>query len=286
MNNPNRQVKIVTDSASDIPHQIAAELDITVVPLLVHMAGESYRDGIDLSGEEFYRKLEATRSVTTTSLPTLASLQEAYRRLTSAGHEVVSIHASSNLSGTYNAALMASTADGVADQAISVVDTRTITMAEGWVAIRAAQAAREGKSREEIERLAEELSPRAHVLGLLDTLEYVVKSGRLGRLPGTVGTMLNIKPIVTTRRTGEVTIVERIRTRRKAMDRLVEMTAELGPLDALAVMHGADDEGAAQLLEMLKPLNPPEPIVVGHIGAVLGTHVGPRGVGVCCLQKG
>ena len=286
MNNPNRQVKIVTDSASDIPHQIAVELDITVVPLLVHMAGESYRDGIDLSGEEFYRKLEATRSVTTTSLPTLASLQEAYRRLTSAGHEVVSIHASSNLSGTYNAALMASTADGVADQAISVVDTRTITMAEGWVAIRAAQAAREGKSREEIERLAEELSPRAHVLGLLDTLEYVVKSGRLGRLPGTVGTMLNIKPIVTTRRTGEVTIVERIRTRRKAMDRLVEMTAELGPLDALAVMHGADEEGAAQLLEMLKPLNPPEPIVVGHIGAVLGTHVGPRGVGVCCLQKG
>ena len=278
-------VRIVTDSAADIPAEIAEELGITVVPLLVQMHNRTYRDGVDISGEEFYRELESARSVTTTSLPTLASFEEAYRKLTAEGHEIVSLHMSSRLSGTYNAALMASTADGVPDDAVSAVDTRTISMAQGWVAIRAAEAARDGKSRQEIEELAEALSGKAHIFGLLDTLEYVVRSGRIGRLPGTVGTMLNIKPILTTRPNGEAVIIERIRTRGKAMERLVELTAALGPLDALAVMHAADEEGAAQLLEMLRPLNPPEPVIVGHIGAVLGTHIGPRGVGVCCLTK-
>lgn len=281
-----KPVKIVTDSAADIPHDIAGELDITVVPLMVHMGGKSYRDGVDISGEAFYRELEAARSVTTTSLPSLASFEEAYCRLTSEGYDIVSVHMSSKLSGTYNAALMASTADGVADDSsIAVVDTRTISMAEGWVAICAAQAAREGKSLEEIEALAHSVSLQAHVFGLLDTLEYVAKSGRIGRLPGTVGTMLNVKPILTIRPTGEVAIVERIRTRHKAFERIVELTAALGPLDGLAVMHAADEEGAAQLLEMLKPLDLPQPVIVGHIGAVLGTHVGPRGVGVCCVAR-
>lgn len=278
-------VRIVTDSAADIPAEVAGELDITVVPLLVNMGGKSYRDGVDISGEAFYHELAATRSVTTTSMPTVASFEEVYRRLTSEGYEVVSIHMSSVISGTYNAALMASNADGVVQGAISVVDTHTLTMAEGWVAIRAAQAAREGKSREEIEALANRLSPRAHIIGLLDTLEYVIKSGRVSRLPGTIGTLLNIKPILTVRPTGEAVILERVRTRKRALARMVELTAALGPLDAFAVIHAADEEGAAELLEMLRPLNPPEPVIVHHIGAVLGTHIGPRGVGVCCLER-
>jgi DegV family protein with EDD domain len=111
----------------------------------------------------------------------------------------------------------------------------------------------------------------------------VIKSGRVGLVPGTVGTLLNVKPIITTRPSGEAVILERIRTRAKALERVVELTAALGPLDALAVMHADDEEGAAQLLEMLKPLNPPQPVLVGHIGAVLGTHIGPKGVGVCIL---
>ncbi len=285
MRNNRNPVKKVTDSAADIPPDVAEELGITVVPLMVHMGGKSYRDGVDISGEAFYRELEATRSVTTTSLPSLASFEETYRRITGEGHEIVSVHMSSKMSGTYNTALMASTADGVADDSIAVVDTRTISMAEGWVAIRAAEAAREGKSLDEIEALAQSVASQAHIFGLLDTLEYVVKSGRVGRLPGTVGAMLNVKPILTTRANGEAAILERLRTRHKALERIVELTAALGPLDGLAVMHAADEEGAAQLLEMLQPLNPPQPVIVGHIGAVLGTHVGPRGVGVCCVAR-
>jgi DegV family protein with EDD domain len=282
----NRPVRIVTDSAADIPPEMAERLDITVLPMRVHMAGKTYLDGVDISGQAFYHELEATRSVTTTSLPALVVFTEAYRRLTSEGFDVVSVHMSCKLSGTFNAALMAATSDGVPDGAVAVVDTHTLSMAEGWVAVRAAEAAAEGKSRDEVEALAQELSLRAHVFGVLDTLEYVIKSGRVGKLPGTVGTMLNVKPILTTRPSGEATILERLRTRKKALDRIVALTAGLGPLDAGAVMHADDEEGAGQLLEMLRSLDLPPDVVIGHIGAVLGTHIGPGGVGVCCLRAG
>jgi fatty acid kinase fatty acid binding subunit len=280
-----RPVRVVTDSAADIPDELAAELGITVVPLLVHMGGKTYRDRVDLSGEEFFRELAATRSVTTTSLPSLESFAEAYRMLTAEGNQVVSVHLSSKLSGTYNAALMASTADGVPAEAVEVIDSRALSMGQGWIAIRAAQAAHQGKSLDEVASLAEELVSRARVFGALDTLEYVMRSGRVSRLPGTVGTILSIKPILTTKPNGEALILERVRTRRKSMERLVELTAAEGELDALAVVHGADEEGARQLLEMLQPLDPPQPIIVDHIGAVLGTHVGPGAVGVCMLKR-
>lgn len=280
-----RPVRIVTDSAADIPADLAQELGITVVPLRVHLGGRSFQDGVDLSGAEFYRELEATRSVTTTSLPTLQSFEDAYRTLTNSGYDVVSIHMSSKLSGTFNAALMASTGDGVDDAAIGVVDLRTLSMSEGWIAIRCAQAARDGRSRGEVEELARELVGKARLYGVLDTLEYVIKSGRVGRVPGTVGGMLNIKPILTVRPTGEATILERVRPRKKALQRIVELTSQAGELDSLAVMHGGDEEGAQELLSMLEGLHPPQPVVMGHIGAVLGTHVGPGAVGVGFLVK-
>jgi DegV family protein with EDD domain len=112
-----------------------------------------------------------------------------------------------------------------------------------------------------------------------------MRSGRVSRLPGTVGNLLSIKPILTSLPNGEAIILEKVRTRKRALERIVELTAGLGPLVYLAVMHGADEDGAAELVEMLKPLNPPEPIVVAHIGAVLGTHIGPGAVGVCCLTR-
>jgi DegV family protein with EDD domain len=284
MSTEQRPVKVVVDSAADIPHNIVEQLDITVIPLRVHIGQHTYLDGVDISGEEFYRELGATRSVTTTSLPSLDTLETAYRRLTSEGYDVVSIHMASKLSGTYNAALMASTGDGIPAESITVVDSRTLCMSEGWCAIKAAEAARDGKSAAEVAEIAENAASRSVLFGALETLEYVIKSGRVSRLPGTVGTLLSIKPILTIRPSGDAAIIERVRTRKKVLDRMVALTAELGPLEHIAVMHGADPDGAAQLVELLKPLNPPQPIIVGHIGAVLGTHIGPGGVGLCCLK--
>src|SRR5688500_6798537 len=143
MTTGHRPVRVVIDSGADIPADIAAALDITVIPLLVHISGKTYQDGVDISGQALYAELEAARSVTSTSLPSLDALAQAYRRLTGAGYDVVSIHISSKLSGTFNAALMASTADGVPSQSIAVVDSRALSMAHGWVAICAAEAARE-----------------------------------------------------------------------------------------------------------------------------------------------
>lgn len=282
--NTHRPVKVVTDSGADIPDEIARSLDITVIPLLVHLRGATYRDGIDISGEAFYKELEATRSVTSTSLPSLQALAGAYRQLTGEGNEVVSVHISSKLSGTFNAALMASTADGVPPEAISVVDSRTLSMAQGWVAIKAAEAARNGRSLAEVEAVAQSAVARVTIYGALDSLEYVVRSGRLGRVPGAIGNMLNVKPIVTTEPSGEAAIIERLRSSKKALQRIVELTAEQMPLEGLAVLHGANEEGAKELLGMLQKLGPPEPIIHGHIGAVLGTHLGPGAVGVCCLK--
>ena len=279
-----RAVKVVIDSGADIPPDIAAGLDITIIPLLVHIGGKTYQDGVDISGQAFYEELEATRSVTTTSLPSLDALTQAYKRLTADGYDVVSIHISSKLSGTFNAALMASTADGVPPEAVAVVDSRSLSMAHGWVAIRAAEAAQEGKSLEEVEEIANRAASRAGLFGALDTLEYVVRSGRLGKLPGTVGNMLNIKPILTVRPGGDAAIIERLRSSKKALARIVELTVEQQPLERLAVMHGANEKGADLLLSMLQPLNLPQPVVIGHIGAVLGTHLGPGAVGVCFLR--
>ena len=141
MSTEQRPVKVVVDSAADVPREIAEELDITIIPLRVHIGQHTYLDGVDISGEAFYRELGATRSVTTTSLPSLETLESAYRRLTSEGYDVVSVHMASKLSGTYNAALMASTGDGIPAESISVVDSRTLCMSEGWGAIKAAEAA-------------------------------------------------------------------------------------------------------------------------------------------------
>src|SRR5206468_9537294 len=141
----------------------------------------------------------------------------------------------------------ASTGDGIPAESITVVDTRTLCMSEGWCAIKAAEAAREGKSAAEVAKVAEDAAARSVLYGALETLEYVIKSGRVSRLPGTVGTLLNIKPILTVRPNGEAAIIGRVRTRKRALERLVELTAELGPLDRVAVMHGADPDGAAQV---------------------------------------
>jgi DegV family protein with EDD domain len=158
-------------------------------------------------------------------------------------------------------------------------------MSEGWCAIEAAEAARDGMSQAAVTAVAEDAASRSVLYGALQTLEYAIRSGRVSRLPGTLGTILQIKPILTMRANGTAGLFERARTHQKALQRLAELTLALGPLDRLAIMHGADPEGAARLLDLLRPAFPSMRIVVGHIGAVLGTHIGPGGVGVCCLRE-
>jgi DegV family protein with EDD domain len=248
------------------------------------MGGKTYHSGVDLDPEQFYRELAATRSVTTTSFASLDYFTRAYIGVVERGYDVCAVHLASKLSGTFNAALMASTADGVPPDAVNLVDSRAVSMAQGWVAIVAAEAAREGKSLAEVTAVAEDAVNRTALYAALDTLEFVMKSGRLSRFPGTVGTMLSVKPILTLRPNGEIAIAERVRTHTRAVEHMVRMALENGPLERVAVMHAADPEVAGRVKGMLLNAGVPEPILISIVGPVLGTHAGPGAVGICALR--
>lgn len=277
-----RPVKIVTDSSADIPPPLAAALDIHVVPIRVEFGTVGYCDGVDLSGEEFYRKLRESATLPTTSQPSLGELQQIYRRLTDDGCDVVSVHLSSGLSGTYNVACLAAEDEDLPPGAVAVVDTQAISMCVGWIAILGARAAANGASQADVVALMNDLRGRVRILGLLDTLEYVQRGGRLGMASAFLGTMLAIKPILHMKH-GTAQPMEKVRTKPRAMQRLVELTAGFGPLDELAVMHGDAPDEAGKLADMLAPLYPRDQMLIAHIGAGLGVHVGPRAVGVCCV---
>jgi DegV family protein with EDD domain len=275
-------IKIVTDSTSDIPVEVARELDITVFPLLVQMGEHSYRDQVDLSGEEFYRLMSEMPGVPTTSQPGIGHVEQVYKDLTADGSEVVSIHVSSELSGTYSTCNLASTALDLRPGAVRVVDSKAISMCLGWMVIFAARAARAGRSQDDIVDMVNGMVGRVRILGLLDTLEWVQRGGRLGLASAFLGTMLAIKPILHMK-DGKAVPMERVRTKPKAMQRMVELTESFGPLEALAVVHGAAPDEAEKLIEMLSDVFPRDQILTTHIGPALGTHVGPRAVGVCCV---
>ena len=279
---PHRSVKIVTDSAADLPPALAARWGIHVVPLRVEIDGQSYRDGVDLSGEELYRRMRASRNLPTTSQPALGELQQIYQTLTADGSDVVSVHLSSGLSGTYNVAALAAEDDSLRPGAVRVVDSQALSMCVGWIALLGAQAAQAGADATAVVALMDELRGRVRILGVLDTLDYVQRGGRLGLASAFLGTMLSIKPILHMKE-GTAAPMERVRTWARAMQRLVELTAGFGPLQALAVMHGDAPAQAAQLADMLAPLYPRADIVLTHIGAGLGVHVGPGAVGLGCV---
>jgi len=275
-----RRVKIVTDSASDIPLAIARDLGITVVPCNVHFGERTYRDGVDLTSEEFFTKMASSPTLPTTSQPAVGVFEEAYRRLARETDQIISINLPAKLSATLNSARLA--AQSLPELEIVIVDSTQVCMAQGWLAIIAAQAARQGRGLAEIVALIEDTIPRLRLIALLDTLEYLQKGGRIGKVTALMGTLLNVKPLLQVL-DGEALPLENVRTRQKALRRLVEIVGDLGPLEEVAVMHANAPVTAQQLVEMLAPIHPPERILVGQVGAILGTHAGPGAVGVACV---
>jgi len=277
-----RPIRVLVDSTADIPPDLSAELGITVVPDLVHFGSETFRDGVDLSDEEFYARLETSPVHPTTSSPGAGVFAVAYRELVDAGADVVSIHPEATFSSLYSTAVLA--AREIAAGRIAVVDSRQIAMGTGWLAILAARAGRAGANLDEVVALVEEARERVRLVAVLDTIVPLQKSGRLGILTALVGTLLKIKPLFAVR-VGEPALLERPRTRRKARARLLEYIRELAPFQELAVVHTvawaeaqalADDLAAARV-------HPRDRILIAQVGAAIGAHVGPRAVGICGL---
>lgn len=277
------EVKVVTDSASDIPATIARELGITVVPCNVHFGEKTYRDGVDLTSEEFFMELARSPTLPTTSQPAVGVFEETYRRLAKETDQIVSIHLPAKLSATLSSAHLA--ARSFPDLEIAIIDSTQVCMAQGWLAIIAARAARRGMGLADIVALVEDTIPRLRLIALLDTLEYLQRGGRIGKASALLGTLLNVKPLLQVL-DGEALPLGNVRTRRKALQRLVEIVGDLGPLEEVAVMHANAPAIARRLVEMLSPIHPPDRILIGQVGAILGTHAGPGAVGVACVVGG
>jgi DegV family protein with EDD domain len=274
-------VKVVVDSTADLPPALATEWEITVVPCLVHFGRQTFREGVDLPRAEFYRRLEVGPELPTTSAPGPGVFASAYRQLAAEVDQIVSIHLSSKLSAVYNSARLG--ADEIQDIEIAVVDSNTVSMGLGWLAVIAARAARAGRSLREIVSLLEAARLRARVFALLDTLEYLRRGGRVSRVVAALGALLNVKPIISVNE-GEVLPLGRIRSRHKAVARLVSLVEELGPLAELAVLHTCAHDAAEALANRLAGPFPRERIVIAEVGTIIGTHVGPNGLGVACLM--
>lgn len=275
-----RRVKIVTDSTADIPRALAESLDIAVVPLTVHFGSEVYRDGVDISAEQFYRRLRAASTLATTAAPAPGAFAATFREAAGEGREVLSINVSARLSATYHNALMA--AGEFDSDRIAVVDSRTTSMALGWIVIRAAEEARAGASLTELRFLVNQLLPLSHVHLTMDTLENLRKGGRIGRASALLGTLLNVKPIITVT-DGEPAPFERVRTLERAIQRLAAIAKARMPLQRLAVGYTDDPAPAARLRRLLEDELPAMDILTYQAGPIVGNYVGRGGVGVITL---
>jgi DegV family protein with EDD domain len=278
-------VHVVTDSTCDIPHALAEELRITVIPLTVQFGEESFRDGQDLSPDEFYARLQQTKQLPTTSQPPPALFEHAYRHLSSFGAPaaagVVSIHLSHKFSGTVDTARRA--AEAIAADKISVVDSGSASMGLGLCVLAAARAAQSGASRHECVAAAEHVAARLRIAVAFETLEYLRRGGRIGRAQAFLGGLLHLKPILTIK-DGEAFPVTRVRSHQKAMDELASLCTKHQDITEAAVLHTTTPDAAAALAERARAALPGVPVLLGRFGPVLGVHGGPGMLGIAVVE--
>jgi DegV family protein with EDD domain len=275
-------VRIVTDSACDLPEPICEELGVEVVPLTIRFGDREYVDRKELSVDAFWRELEASSVLPETSAPSVGAFEETFRRLSDSGaNGIVCINLSARLSATMQSAQVAAKAlDG--ETPIEIIDSLSASMGIGNLVLHAARRARDGASIEEIVREVEARKARSHVFAALDTLEYLRKGGRIGGAQAMLGSMLSIKPIISVV-DGAVEPGGRVRTRSKALRFLVDQIPA-GKVETIGVLH-ADAPDLDEFLALLEPVVPDAEVTVGTIGPVIGVHTGPRVMGIAWIDR-
>ncbi|GCE25808.1 DegV domain-containing protein [Dictyobacter alpinus] len=279
-------IRIVTDSTADISPETADALGITVVPLTVFFDEETYQDNIDIDNATFYEKLQASKVLPRTSQPAPALFQETYKRLIQEGATgILSIHLSSQLSGTYQSACTAWNSLSEEERTIpfEAIDSKCISAAMFMTLQKLSAMNKEDSTLAELKTYAEDRFSRTHLLAVLDTLEYVKRGGRIGGAKALLGNMLSVKPIITLNKEGAVVPVEQPRTRTKAFARTSQLISESGPLEDIAIAESSEEVGI-QLAEALKPVYSGE-IPRYKLGAALGTHTGPGTVAITFVTE-
>jgi DegV family protein with EDD domain len=266
-------VRVVTDSVADLPPQLARELGITVVPLNVRFGTEVYRDGVDMTSEEFYGRLVNSRVLPTTSVPSPGAFAEAYDRAAEEADEILAVILSSRLSGTYDVALQG--VEMMKKQCrVEVVDSEWATMAEGFIVMKAAEAANSGASLDEAMDVVRKNIHRVDFLAAFDTLEFLKRGGRIGKAQVLLGSLLNINPLITLRG-GVVEPAGRTRSRAKAIERLYDFAASYSHIEEMAVGNANCPDEAEDLAQRLGSKFPRERIYRSKMTPAIGTYTGP-----------
>jgi DegV family protein with EDD domain len=277
------KVKIVTDSTADIPADLQKELDITVVPLKVHFGEETYEDGVNLTADEFYTKLAEAESIPTTSQPTPHQFETKYRHLFEKMDkpDIISIHLSSKLSGTFQSAYIASQTLGD-DVPVTVVDSKRASYAIGIIVVEVAALAKEGASKEKCLERVNELLDDTSVFFMVDTLEYLEKNGRIGKASAVLGSLLKIKPILSLTAEGEVYPFEKVRGQKKAINRIIQEFQDRYGRDEIhvGISHAQSEPDAEAFMKQMHEHFSIKKETITNIGPVIGTHVGPGTVSV------
>ena len=274
-------VKIVTDSTADLPPEIVEEYGITVVPLYVLFGEDMYRDGVDISKDEFFKKLVEDPVHPSTTQPTPQDFVEIYKKLEPAPDGILSIHIARLMSGTCNSADQAVQLLEKEDS-IEVIDTQNVSMGLGMQVIAAAESARAGKSLQEIKNEINESIPNTRLLALFDTLKYLAKGGRIGKAKSMVGAVLNVKPLLVLK-DGEFSPFGQVRSRTKGVDQLLDYVKQASDIKDLSVIYSTTPDDAQALADRMDFYKGNVKVV--RLGAVVGVHGGPGVMGVAFREK-
>lgn len=273
-----RTFAVVTDSTADLPDEWRERYDIEVVPLKVLFGEETFRDGVDMSNEQFFARLATSTKLPTTSAPSPGEFAEVYQRLAKDHDGCISIHIGAQLSATAESARVG--AQSVEGFRVEVVDSETVTMPMAFLCKVAAEAA----SLEEATAAVKKLIPGCRVLALLDTMRYIEMGGRVSRAQAMIGTLLDVKPMLLVK-DREIKAVDRVRTRSRAIPRMIEFFESDVPVEYVGVMHAQAHEEAGNIAAGLRERHPDLEIPIGQIGCVLGTHTGPKALGLVYIKK-
>lgn len=275
-------IKIVTDSTCDLPENVIQDLGITVVPLYINIFDKGFLDGVEISRQDFYTNLPDYKVHPTTGIPGLNAFTKAYNALSSKGAtKILSIHISESLSGTVGVAQTAARENNQIP--VTVRDSGQLSLGTGFQVETAARMANEGKSMDEILAVLDDMMSRTFVTAGLQTLEYLRRSGRMNAFVAGLGSLLQLKPILTMKNGQPGS--ERVRTSSKAEARIIEMLKEHQPIERFALLHTNAPEEANAFYARIKDLLPDGEVFSMDITPVIGVHIGPGAVGYAIISK-
>ena len=274
-------IKIITDSTSDLPKEIAEELGIIVIPLNVHFGDEVYKDGVDIFPDEFYPRLEKSAELPKTSQPSIGDFINIYKPILDNGDQIISIHVSSKLSGTFNSASQAkSQLDD--NNCISIIDTKSVSMGVGLISIYAAKLIKsENLSLEEATKKITDIIDKTETIALVETLEFLQKGGRISKAKELIGNLLKVRPILKSE-DGIIVQIGRERSRNKGISFLEQSAKTSSPLQYISIMYSTTPDEAQNLADKLRSENITP--IIARLGPVIGTYAGPQALAIALIS--